>query len=219
MYVKWRQRKVLPPLYLSIVFTLFTAALIALAVGLGEAAITGFYKEIYRFSLPFAYSMVIIADVFLFVFVNNVTDKGRKMFIPLIVIGVIIVVLIWLPLNWWGVPSEDYAGEINIRLYTTLGIVVYSCVIYAYIFILCHKAMKEAVDKVARLGLSLLAYSMIGMIGFFSMFIGDTLMIVAFDHPGYSEFVYFAWIFAFLFYILSYLSLVMPNWLVKRIKE
>jgi len=44
-------------------------------------------------------------------------------------------------------------------------------------------------------------------------------MIQLFDHPGYSEFVYVAWIFAIIFYILSYLSLVMPKWLVKRIER
>lgn len=219
MFTKWRQRKVLPPLYLSIVFTFFTAAMIALAIGLGEAAITGFYKEIYRFSLPFGYSMVIFADIILYIFGNNVTDKGKKGLIPVIIIGAIMVIFIYLPWNWWGVPPEDYVGQLNIRLYTTLSLVVYSYIIYIYIFIICRKATNKAEDKIARVGLSLLSYSMICLIVFFLMFIGDTLLIVVFDHPGYSEFVYFAWIFAFVFFVVSYLSLVMPNWLVKRIKK
>jgi hypothetical protein len=68
MLIKWRQRKVKPPLYLSIVFIFFTLALFVLALGLAEAVYTGFYMEIYRFSLPFSYAMVICADIFLFQF-------------------------------------------------------------------------------------------------------------------------------------------------------
>jgi len=79
--------------------------------------------------------------------------------------------------------------------------------------------MKKTDDKKTSLGLNLLFYAMISMIFFFLMFIGDTLMILLFKHPGYSEFVYIAWIFAIMFYVLSYLSLVMPKWLVKRIER
>jgi hypothetical protein len=54
MYLKWRERKVPAPFYLTLVFIFFTTALIGLTIGLAEAVITGFFKEIYRFSLPFA---------------------------------------------------------------------------------------------------------------------------------------------------------------------
>jgi len=219
MYFKWRKRKVAPPLYLSITFTFFTLALIMLAVGLAEAIITGYYREIYRFSLPFAYSMVILADIFLYKFVSQITNKGKRLFIPLILVGIVIIILLFLPWNWWGVPPGDYEGQLNIRLYSTLSLVLYSYFIYIVIAIMCSRAMKETEEKIALTGLKLLFYAMICMILFFLMFIGDTLMIVLFDHPGYSIFVYIAWIFAVAFYILTYLSLVMPKWLVKRIKE
>ncbi|MFX1354929.1 MAG: hypothetical protein ACFFGP_13300 [Promethearchaeota archaeon] len=219
MYFKWRKRKVAPPLYLSITFTFFTLALIMLAVGLAEAIITGYYREVYRFSLPCAYSMVILADIFLYKFVSQITNKGKKLFIPLILVGIVIIILLFLPWNWWGVPPVDYEGQLNIRLYSTLSLVLYSYLIYIVIAITCRRAMKETEDKIALMGLKLLFYAMIAMILFFLMFIGDTLMIVLFDHPGYSIFVYIAWIFAIAFYILTYLSLVMPKWLVKKIKE
>ncbi|MFX0032024.1 MAG: hypothetical protein ACFE9P_05095 [Candidatus Hermodarchaeota archaeon] len=219
MYFKWRKRKVAPPLYLSITFTFFTLALIMLAVGLAEAIIAGEYREIYRFSLPFAYSMVILADIFLYKFVSQITNKGKRLFIPLILVGIVIIILLFLPWNWWGVPPVDYEGQLNIRLYSTLSLVLYSYLIYIVIAITCRRAMKETEDKIALMGLKLLFYAMIAMILFFLMFIGDTLMIVLFDHPGYSIFVYIAWIFAIAFYILTYLSLVMPKWLVKKIKE
>jgi len=216
MYYKWRDRKVNPPLYLSIVFLFLTAALIMLTIGLAEAVIAGYYMEVYRFSLPFSYGMVIIADIFLFKFVIELLDKGKKVFIPLIILGLIIFIMLFLPWNWWGVPPEDYAGHLNIRLYSTLSLVLYSYVVYILIARTSLKAAKATQDATAKLGLKLLFYAMICMILFFLMFIGDTLMIL-FGHPGYSEFVYIAWIFAILFYIFSYISLVMPKWVLKRI--
>jgi hypothetical protein len=47
----------------------------------------------------------------------------------------------------------------------------------------------------------------------------DNIMIAFYNHPGYSEFQFAAWIFALFFVILAYLSLIMPEWLIKRIKE
>ncbi|MCJ7649238.1 MAG: hypothetical protein MUP85_11545 [Candidatus Lokiarchaeota archaeon] len=216
MYYKWRERKVNPPLYLSIVFLFLTAALIMLTIGLAEAVITGYYMEVYRFSLPFSYGMVIIADIFLFKFVIELLDKGKKVFIPLIILGLIIFIMLFLPWNWWGIPPEDYAGELNIRLYSTISLVLYSYVVYILIARTSLKAAKATQDATTKLGLKHLFYAMISMILFFLMFIGDTLMIL-FGHPGYSEFVYIAWIFAILFYIFAYISLVMPKWVLKRI--
>jgi len=219
MIKKWKERKVNPPLFLSIVFILLTVALITLTVGLGEVVITGFFKEIYRISLPVAYCMIIIADIFLFVFAQVITSKGKKALVPLIVFGVVIIVVLFLPWNWWGVPPEDYVGQLNIRLYTTLSVILYSYIVYIFIAGFCRKARKQTKDAKAKAGLMFLFLSMMSMIAFFLMFIGDTLLITLTDHPGYSEFIYIAWIFAILFYIFTYMSLVMPKWLVDRIEK
>jgi len=219
MTKKWRERKVKAPLYLSIVFILFTVALIVLTIGLAEAVITGYYKEVYRFSLPFGYSMMIIADVFLFIFAKEMTKKGEKALIPLAIIGGIIIFTLFLPWNWWGIPSEDIEGQLNIRLYVTMAVIIYSYIIYLFIANFCLKARAQSDDKQVRAGFGLLVFSMFCMIGFFLMFIFDTLLIVFVDHPGYSEFVYIAWIFAILFFISTYLALVMPDWLTKRLTK
>jgi len=219
MFKKWREREVKAPLYLFLVFALLTAAIIGLTVGLGEVVLTGEFREIYRFSLPLGYSLMLAANIFLFMFAIEITSKGKKLLIPLAILGVILIIIAFLPINWWGFPSEEYAGKLNIRLYTTIGIVIYSYIVYIFVAMFCNKARKQAQDKVARAGLTLLLVSMILMILFFVMFILDTLLITFSDHPGYSEFVYIAWVFAIGFYITSYLSLVMPQWLVKRINK
>ena len=219
MIKKWREREEIPPLYLSIVFALLVSAIIVLAIGLAEAAITGFYKEIYRFSLPLAYSLVVLADIVLFKFANHITDKAKKAFIPIIILGAVLIVMIFLPWNWWGFPYKDYAGKLNIRLYTNIYFVAYSFIVYISIAFISLRTKKMTREKIPQVGLTLLFYSMIAMIMFFVMILADNVMIVVFNHPGYSEFIYIAWIFAILFLILSYLSLVMPNWLVKRIQK
>ena len=150
---------------------------------------------------------------------DELTDRGRKGFIPFIITGAVIIVVLFLPWNWWGFPQQDYEGELNIRLYSTSAVVLYSYVIYITLAIVCYKTRQKADEKVTRFGLLLLFYAMISFMLFFLMFIADTLMIVLYSHPGYSEFVYIAWIFAVIFIILTYLSLVMPTWLVKWIKK
>lgn len=219
MYYKWRERNVPPPLYLTIVFCFLTMALIVLSIGLAEAAITGFYKEVYRFSLPFGYSMVVMANIFLFIFSSFITDKGKELFKLIIGISVILIILLFLPWNWWGVPSEDYSGKLNIRLISTLSLVIYSYLIYGYIAFICRRIKSKTDNKVMYMGLTLLFYSMISLMLLFLMLIADTLMVTLFNHPGYSEFTYIAWIFGIIFIILIYLSLVMPDWLVTWINK
>jgi len=60
---------------------------------------------------------------------------------------------------------------------------------------------------------------MIGFIMLFIIMITDTLLITLFNNPGYSEVVYPVCMFGLVFIILSYMSLVMPEWLIKRIKR
>ncbi len=190
-----------------------------LTIGLAEAAITGYYMEIYRLSLPLAYTLIVIGNIFLYVFANKITNKGKNALIPIVIIGAVLIVVVFLPWNWWGVPSEDYAGKLNIRLYTNMGIISFSYLVYITIALICKKMKAKTEDEIARFGLSMLFYSMLCMIMFFLMILGDNFLIVLFDHPGYSVFIYIAWIFAGLFLVFIYLSLVMPDWLVRRIKE
>lgn len=218
MYFKYRKRKVKEPLYLMAVFISLTLALIFLTIGLAEAAIRGFFMEVYRISLPLAYSMVILADFSLNSFASHITDKGKKFTPLMILIGSVIMIALFLPWNWWGYPSEEYVGELNTRFYTTGSLVIFSCAIFIYIVILCNKVAKTTQNKIIKTGLRLFVYSMFCLILLFACITGDTLLIVFFDHPGYSVFLYVGWLFGVAFVILSYLSLVMPEWLVRKIE-
>lgn len=218
IFFNYRKKKHPAALYLTLSFAVLTLAIVVLAIGLAEAAITGYYKEIYRFSLPFAYSMVILADIFLFKFTNQLTKKGKKAFIPLLLIGVVLIIVLFLPFNYWGMPQEEI-GQPYIRMYSTMGVVLFSYVIYISIIVLCRITKKYSDSKIKKVRLSLLSYSMFSLILFFLMNIGDTILIVFYDHPGYSIFIYIAWIFALVFLILSYFSLFMPKRLLERLEK
>ena len=152
-------------------------------------------------------------------FFIELTGKAKKFFIPIIILGTIIFVMLFLPWNWWGTPREDYEGLLNIRLLSTACLVLYSYFVYILIGRTSLKVARSTEDPKARLGFMFLFYATISMMLFFLMFIGDTMMISLFSHPGYSEFVYVAWIFAILFYIFCYISLIMPKWILKRIEK
>ncbi|MHA1680484.1 MAG: hypothetical protein ACTSUE_05710 [Promethearchaeota archaeon] len=215
---KWKERGTKPTLLLGIIFLLFSVAILVLMIGLGEAVFVGEFREIYRLSLPIAYSLMSGADIMVFRFANEITKKGRKGITTVVIIGFVLIAILFLPWNWWGVPSSDYAGEINIRIFSTMGLVIFSYIVYFYNISIFNKARKGAQKGVPSKGLTLLMYSIVCLVIFFVMMVCDTLLIVLTDHLGYSIFVYIAWSFAVLFYILSYLSIIMPNWLKKRIE-
>jgi hypothetical protein len=219
MAAKWKERKVQPPLLMAVAFGIFTAALVMLTMGLADSAMNGAYKELYRFSLPFGYALIVLADIVLFKFAIIIINRGQKAFNMIIVLGIVLAVVLFLPWNWWGVPAVDITDQVNIRIYSTLGLILYSYVIYITIARICRNAMVNVKDPVAHAGLSLMFWAMICMVLFFLMFVFDTVLVVALDHPGYSEFVYVAWIFAVLFYIFMYLSVVMPEGFVKRLRK
>jgi hypothetical protein len=214
-YFKKRDKTILS---LGLAYTFFAIGIIVLTIGILEAIITGYRKEIYRFSLPFAYSMVVLSDICLFWFANRLTEKGRKAFIPLIIIGVVIIFALFLPWNWWGYPTEEYRGKFNIRTYTTTSLVLYSCLIFISIIMICQESKKLVNKKISKLRLTFLSYSMIAFIVFFVFLIADTIMIVYFLQ-GYTIFVYFAWTCACIGGMLSYLSVFVPKSLVKKFEQ
>ena len=109
MYKKWKERKRTPSMMMTAIFAIFTLALIVLAVGLIDAAATGIYGDVYRFSIPFSYSMYIVAGMFLCKFANAITEEGKHVLKAIIPIGVAICILAFLPWNYWGAPKVDYS--------------------------------------------------------------------------------------------------------------
>ncbi|GAG77675.1 unnamed protein product, partial [marine sediment metagenome] len=107
MFLNYNKKRNPAALYMSLTFAMLTLAVIVLAIGILEGIITGYSKEVYRFSLPFAYSMVVIADIFLYKYVNCLTDRGKKAYFPVFLIGVVLIIVLFLPWNFWGTPTAE----------------------------------------------------------------------------------------------------------------
>jgi hypothetical protein len=218
IWIRYFQKKNKTILSLGLAYLFLTLGIIMLTIGMLEAIITGYRKEIYRFSLPFGYATVVLSDIFLFIFSYKLTDKGKKAFVPLILIGAVLIVLLFLPTNYWGYPPDEIRGKFNTRTPITISVVLYSCIIYFSIIVICQNTKKLVDKKKSKVRLTLLSYSMVALICFFILLIADTIMIVYFDQ-GYTIYVYFAWICACIFVVLSYLSLFVPKTLVKKLEQ
>ena len=145
--------------------------------------------------------------------------KGDRAKIPLIISGILIIVLHFLPWNNWGVPQSDIGDNIDLQFLSSLSLLIYSYFILIYIAIISKRLLKETTDKVAKSGLKLLFTTAIFFMGFFLLITLDALMGTFFDDPGYSGFLYLGYISLIIGLITSYLSLVMPGFLVKWLKK
>nr|MDO8118578.1 hypothetical protein [Candidatus Sigynarchaeota archaeon] len=152
MFLKWKKRKVRSPLFMVLVFSMFTLAVVVLAIGFADTIIQNEFKEVYRFSLPFGYSTIVVADLFLFLFSTEMVGKGKQLLPLFMILGTVILVMLWLPWNWWGVPQVDYEGLLNIRLYSTLALIAFSYLVYFYIASICWKARASTQNIVQRQG-------------------------------------------------------------------
>lgn len=219
MFRKYIERKTKATLYMSLAYLASTIALIMVTIGLAEAIITLFFKEIYRFTFPFGYALLTGAGMFLLFCAREVTESSKFKYssIVLILIGFIVIILLFLPTNWWGVPQKDYQDELNTRLVVTIILVLYNLIIYGVMARMYYRAKRKTSDPVASFGFKLLFYSMICPMIFLLFVIIDTAFIIFANHPGYTIFMYIAWFFLMAFFLLSYLALIMPKWVKKRI--
>ncbi|MFX1274557.1 MAG: hypothetical protein ACFFBP_10650 [Promethearchaeota archaeon] len=220
MFKKYFERKTKATFYMSLVYTMGTIALFIISIGLYEVILTGYFKEIYRLSLPLGFTFLNIASMIILIIAGDVTESQiyKKVKIPIIILGVLIIVLLFLPTNWWGTPQVDYEGKLSTRLIVTAFLALYNVLIYIFMARIYYLASHRTIDPVARFGFRLLDYSMICMVIFLLLYTIDTILIALGD-KGYSIFIYIAWFFVISFYVLSYLSLVMPHWVEKRIKK
>ena len=221
MIKKYFDRKTKATLYMSFIYVTGTIILFIITFGLAEAIITSYFKEFYRLSLPIGYALLCGTGMFLLIFAGEVTERSKFNIstIVLIIIGIIVIILLFLPTNWWGVPRAEYEGKLNTRFLVTIILVFYNAFIYIFMARIYFRAKHKTDDPVANFGFKLLYYSMICPIIFLIFVVLDTLFITFFSHPGYTLFMYIAWFFLMAFFVLSYLALIMPKWVEKRIKK
>ena len=215
LFKRWKERQKLPTKLMFFVFMAYSIAITGLVIGYLEMYFTGFKMEIYKFSLGFGYCMMLVSNMLLVYFAAVVFSIEKKYYFKYLIISGIIAVLVLLPQNYYGVPSEEIGSD-NIRAYTAVGMVVWSMFTYARIARAAYNVAKNTEDPIAKEGFKWIGHSQMSFIFFFAFMMTDTIYFTITDSPGYTVFVYISWLFAALFYLFSYFGLIMPAFLRKR---
>jgi len=101
----------------------------------GDYLVTSTRGLIYYISLPNEFIMTTISALFIFLFTTGMFKYKRRNVLAVIIIGVILLVLIFLPTNEWFVPRTD-PGVFSFQYITMFFVVVYAVILYMVMAIL-----------------------------------------------------------------------------------
>ena len=157
-----------------------------------------------------------IGNLFLLFFGFELFGHRKKIAYFFIFCTVTVLILINLNSNWYGVPHYEYAGQFSLRFYSSLSMTILAMTIYVY---LIRRIKSLQIEKeLVKIGYNLIIWS---LVAFFLFWVCMTCDAVYINIVGgnYSLFTFVAWIFALLFWILSYCGLTMPLKLKQYIEK
>ncbi len=227
VFRKWRERRTIATLYLSI--ALFSIAFAAFVAFTGlfswflswiEMSYMNVYSPTYyTLSLPIGYCLVIPYDIFLIAFsIQIFLDKNQRKIIPFLISGLIIGALLFLPANYWGVDPEP-SDPASTRVIVLGLYLLYNTLVYILLAYFAFREAGRTTHKLHRRGFQAIAWGFIGNILVFIFFLLDAILIMLDpSSSGYSIFISFAWITALISSFLFYLGYILPTWFRKRIE-
>lgn len=215
MLKKWRERETKPTQLMFVMFSILTVAIIVIMAGMIELVIAREKRELYMFSLAAGYTLMMVSHLVMINFAKiifNIEETWTKIYS---IIAVITAVLVALPLNGYGKPNEEVSVS-WFRPVTSVLMVVFSIIVYSQVAKVAFDNSKKAEAALPKAGFKWIGFSQLCMIGFFVFLMLDVVWFTISGGGGYTAFVYFAWIFAGLFFLFCYMGLIMPDWLKKR---
>ena len=227
IFRKWRARRTKATLYLSLaMFAVGSAVLFAflnLFIWFANWLGAGMPGDQYNTLLseqcvPVAYSCVIPYAILLFLFTIHIfSDKNEKKVIPVIITGIIIIVILFLPQNYWGLTPEP-SDPLRIQPIVLGVYLIFNLVIYGILFNYAYKESKRSEEELTKKGFLIIALAQIANIFVFIFFLIDSLY-STFNpaHTGYTIFIYLGWTSAMIGAILFYLGYILPDWFKKII--
>lgn len=216
MFLRWKQRKTNPTKMMLAGFFFITVSIFALFLGYLQMYLTGYKMELYRITLAVAYTTLMIANLFLMLFAKDIFSIEMKYVRKYIIVNIIIAILVALPYNYYGVPSDEIPS-FTIRPYTSVLLVLFSIFSYSKIAHASFSNSKKMEVSFAKIGFKLIGYSQISLVIFFSFLMLDTIWFTYIvKEGGFSIFYYFAWLMAAIFFITCYLGVIMPRWFKKQ---
>ncbi|MBD3186246.1 hypothetical protein GF325_05415 [Candidatus Bathyarchaeota archaeon] len=213
MLKKWLAKRSEAPKFLFLTFLSYAICITVTMIGFVEVLLTREKRELYQFSLAFSFAGLMISNVFLLLFANEIFSIGRKSRVPLLVANVVVAIFLTLPWNYYGILKEDYEGA-SIRPYTSGAMVLLSTITYLHIMVESLRVSRKVDELVGKAGFRLIAGSQVCLIMFFLLMVADMIYFgISEELTGYTVFNHAAWFAAASFFALAYLGFVMPPWL------
>ena len=215
--IHWYQNKKQSVRYLTLAFIFYACAFSVLAAGMYEVANTGLKMEVYIFSLPFGLISAMIGHIFIILF--TVSFFGIKSKTPrvYIILNLLISVSILHPKNNYGVLAGDLRIS-DIRMYTSLSMVLFSLFLFTRIALVIMKARKlvDDSDRYSKIGFQCLAWAQISMILFYLFYTFETIAYTLFDTGDFTPFFFIAMGSIGFCVLFFYLGILLPVWILNK---
>ncbi len=228
VFRKWRERRTIATLYLSIALFFIAFAAFAVFTGLFSwliSWISAGYTTVnspnyYNFSLPLGYCLVLPYSIFLVLFTIHIfLDKNEKKVIPFLIGGVIIGILLFLPTNYWGMDPEP-TDPASRRVLISGLFLLFNTVVYILLAYFAFREAGRSEQELSRKGFLAIAFGFIANIMVFVFFLLDSILILLNPgSPGYSIFIWLGWATAIVVSFLFYLGYILPSWFRKRYEK
>ena len=176
--------------YLTLAFFFYAFIPSILAGGMYVCAKTGFKGELYNYSLPVGFISMMIGHIFIILFTTSFFGLNLKKSRNYIIIDLLISLSFLHPNNNYGLSGENLRIP-DIRIYTSLIMVLFSLFTFTRIALVFFKARKRVEDRYSKLGFQSLALAQIFMLLFYIL---NTLDNIAFNILGWGDFTPFFYI-------------------------
>ncbi len=199
-------------------FIVMALTITLVASGFLSAVILGEFREYYRFSLPAGYALLIVANLLFYYFSLNLYELNKN---RLIIVGfafLVVLILVLLPCNYYGVPSELYDPGTSCRFISNVALVGASFIVYSDIAWRAFRIAKRAKERLPTTSFTLIGLSACFLILFLIMLTIDALLIDM-GSDGYTAFLHVGYLSIIGFAVSSYAGLLMPPWIRKYLVE
>ncbi len=198
-------------LLLSTIFLLCSALISAVSrilriTEVWGQVVPGQFLELLTFTVLF----VAISDVFVLAFGLEVfyegATKGRNKIALLVYVTLVSV------FAYYDISTGLFDVDLNDTIW--LFVIVLSVVVYIILIRSALKLARKLEDPVAKRGMHLIAAGPACLMVTFGLFMADSFL-----GANFTPLYYVAWLFALAFVVLTYLGVVQPDWLKKRISR
>ena len=216
--IHWYQYRKQPIRYLTLAFFFYAGGISILAVGMYEVLTTGLKMEMYIFSVPFGLISTMIGHIFIILFTASFfglapKDKKTRVYI---IIAILISLSLLHPNNNYGLSLGVNLRVPDIRMYTSLTMVLFSLLTFTRNAVVILRAWKQVEDTYSKIGFQSLVWAQIFMILFYLFYTFDSIAVVYFEWGEFTPFFYIAMGSISLCVLSFYLGILLPQWILNK---